>query len=282
MDTSCDRLIDPEVYLRNSLVRKLYRSFGSIVERFFAVDQANKLYSEIEKRDFEKYGADNFFDATLNAMGVSYASLGGGQGAIPRQGSVICVANHPFGGVEGLIMGSLLASSRADSRLLSVHLLECIHGLAAWSFFCSPSSSKKAVLSNYGPLRKAYSWLKEGHCLGIFPSGEVSTFQFKKLSTVDPVWNPKTARLILKTKATVVPVFFYGRNSIVFHALGLLSLRLRNCTVAREFFRMRGRNIALRIGRPITPKKLANFGSSTELMEFIKRKTYGLKKIAQE
>jgi len=45
--------------------------------------------------------------------------VGGSLTAIPATGPLILVANHPYGILDGLIMGHLLARTRGDFRILA-------------------------------------------------------------------------------------------------------------------------------------------------------------------
>jgi putative hemolysin len=65
---------------------------------------------------------------------VSYDITGIEARSIPSEGPLVVVANHPFGGLEGLILGSLLLGARPDTKLMANYLLARIPQLRAIVF----------------------------------------------------------------------------------------------------------------------------------------------------
>src|SRR3546814_6232537 len=61
---------------------------------------------------------DQFLDFALNTLDVGYEVLGQGLDAVPQSGATVVVANHPFGGVEGVLLGKLLRQRRSDVKIL--------------------------------------------------------------------------------------------------------------------------------------------------------------------
>ncbi len=68
-------------------------------------------------------------------------------------------------------------------------------------------------------MRKMISWLRQGGVLGIFPAGTVSSFSLAHKKGDGRPWNANIAAIIRMTKATVVPVYFPGRNSLLFQGI---------------------------------------------------------------
>jgi putative hemolysin len=94
---------------------------------------------------------------------------------------------------------------------------------------------------------------------------------------------------VLRTRPTVVPVYFDGRNSSLFQILGLLHPLLRTVMLPRELLRLRGQTVRVEIGTPITPERLARLHHSsapgdsspradvTQITEYLRLRTYILK-----
>ena len=114
-------------------------------------------------------------------------------------------------------------------------------------------------MKNLKGLRESIDWLKNGHLLGIFPAGEVSHWHLEKRSITDPEWSELVAGLIRKTRASVVPVYFQGRNSAWFHLLGLIHPLIRTAMLSHELLNKMDSRIEIKIGQPIPFKKIERF-----------------------
>ncbi|MFM7133520.1 MAG: lysophospholipid acyltransferase family protein, partial [Planctomycetota bacterium] len=111
-----------------------------------------------------------------------------------------------------------------------------------------------AARRNASAIREALAWLRDGHVLGTFPAGEVSARHWGRWRPADPPWSTIPARLALATEAKVVPVWFEGTNSEMFHAVGLVHPLLRTALLPNEFIARCGKEIEIRIGRPIATR----------------------------
>ena len=180
---------------------------------------------------------------------------------IPGKGPLVVVANHPFGLVEGAILGALLARVRPDFKFMANLLLAEVPALQSWLISVDPFGG--AAKANWKSLRASLEWLKAGGALVTFPAGEVSSLQFPslqvpRLQIADPAWNANVARLIQISGATALPAYFHGANGAGFQLAGLIHPGLRTALLPRELLNKRGHTIAVSIGRPISPDRLAD------------------------
>jgi putative hemolysin len=207
-----------------------------------------------------------FIDATMEAFDFAYRVSDEDLARIPASGPVVVVANHPFGGVEGLILAGLLSSVRPDVKIMANFLLKRIPELAEFFIFVDPFGSDASAKKNIRPLKQSLAHLRQGGILGVFPAGEVSHLQFKnrRPSVSDPAWSATVARIVRKTGATVVPMFFNGANSRLFQLLGLVHPILRTALLPREFFNKGHKPIEVRIGSPIPFAKLSSCGEGED------------------
>lgn len=216
----------------------------------------------------------NFFQRGLKVLNIRYQVKPEDVQRIPTSGPLIIVANHPFGGVDGIVLGAVIAEVRTDAKLMVNYLLARIDGFAPHIINVDPFGSKSATHGNLAPMRQCFSWLRGGGCLGVFPSGTVSHWNWRKRRVTDPQWSEHIASLALKTRATVVPVFFEGRNNALFQLAGILHPLLRTILLPRQMLAMNGKIIKLRVGNPIGPSKLERFASPREGIDFLRLKTY--------
>jgi putative hemolysin len=94
---------------------------------------------------------------------------------------------------------------------------------------------------------------------------------------MDPQWCNFTAKMVSKSGATVVPVFFEGSNSRMFQLASHLHTTLRMGLLVREFRARVGSDVRVVIGDPIDPAVLAAHASeSKSCMDFLRKATYEL------
>lgn len=201
---------------------------------------------------------------------------------IPENGKVVIVSNHPFGGIEGVILGSLLQRVRPDCKIMANYMLERIPELRDLFLFVNPFESRDAARENLKAMKGTISLLNEGGALGVFPSGTVSHRKWGDKTVRDPEWKESITRIIQKTESPVVPVFFCGHNGPAFQAAGLIHPRLRTVLLPRQFSNKRNTTIKVRIGKMIPYSKLKGFASTTELTRYLRQRTYLLQSIIDE
>lgn len=208
----------------------------------------------------------SFVDAVLDAMNVRVRAATEELERIPKSGPVVVVANHPFGGLEGLVLAKMLLAVRPDTRIMANFMLSRIAELRDLFVFVDPFGGSSATGSNIRPLKECLHVLRKGGLLGIFPAGAVAHPHLEngRLTMGDTAWSATVARLVRKTEATVVPIHFSGRNSRLFQVLGLIHPLMRTAMLPREFYNKRGRTVEARIGTPIRYDRLAKVSTCDE------------------
>lgn len=255
----------------------LLRPISGIIERVLGFKGVNQIYADVHAQLSDSENDPAFFMKTLKVMGVQFRIDATSFERIPKEGPLIVIANHPYGGIDGVVLGAMLQGARSDSKLIGNYLLGSMEGIRGNIIEVDPFEGEGAKRSNLSGMRDAIKWLKQGGCLGAFPAGEVSTFQAKTRSVVDRLWTSHIVNLAQRTNAQILPVYFEGYNSLLFHAMGLIHPRLRTLMLAREFCRMRNSEIQVRIGTIITPDRLKRFESKTAATEYLRLKTYTLR-----
>ncbi|NDV62564.1 lysophospholipid acyltransferase family protein [Puniceicoccales bacterium CK1056] len=273
MNPSQAKVIDFRELSSNRLVRAFLGCAQWILEPLLRTHKTNVTYRkllELRKED----PAISFYDHGLEALGVVYDISEKDLSRIPSEGPVFLLANHPYGGVDGLVLGSLLDRIRPDSRLLANSLLDRIDHMGGRCFYVNPFGTPDATRGNFKGLKQTLKWLREGHAMATFPSGTVSHLKWGSKRVTDPLWAENLVPIILKTGATIVPVYFPGRNSDIFQLAGLIHPFLRTLMLPREMVNAAQRRVEVRIGNPISAKRLQHFGNNREVMDFLRLRTY--------
>jgi putative hemolysin len=219
----------------------------------------------------------DFLEAVLKELGISTRRRDQDWAGLPRREATLVVANHPFGGLEGLILAQQLLALRPDVKIMANYLLGRVPELRDLFLLVDPFGGQAAAGANLAPLRQALRWLKQGGLLVVFPAGEVSHLRFGQVRVDDPPWGHTAALLAAKAGATVVPVHFRGRNSLLFQTLGLFNARLRTALLPRELTNKAGRQITMTVGRPIASSRYLRGGRGYQATEYLRQRTYLLR-----
>jgi len=254
--------------------RRLYTLGGKPLEDLVGISAINMHYRNV----VNDHTTINFFARALRSLNVAYEVSDEDLAKFPREGPTIVVANHPFGIVDGVVFGTLLTTLRDDAKLLANYLLAKMTEIQPWIISVDPFGGKEAARSNLAAIKETMRFLRDGGCIGTFPSGTVSHWQWKTRQITDPVWLDNTARLVQKTQATVVPLFFEGNNSLTYQVLGMIHPMLRTATLTREMQKQTNGVVRLRIGAPLTYRQLKDFPNHRALTDFLRVKTYILAK----
>ena len=193
---------------------------------------------------------------------------------VPRTGPVVVVSNHPFGLLEGAVLGTVLAGVRSDVKILANSLLADLPALSGLCIWVDPFGETSARWTNSRALRQAVEWLRAGRMLVVFPAGEVSHWQFRHGAVTDPPWSEAVARLVRIGGSAVLPVYFKGANSLPFHLLGMLHPRLRTVQLPKELLKQSGHTVELRIGTLISAKELAGIPTDRDAIHYLRWRTY--------
>ena len=247
----------------------LLAGFPGFAGKFIPMDQARELYQRVRS------APQGFrLEALLAEMKVKLDVQPADLERIPAKGPLVAVANHPFGVLDGAALAVLLSRVRPDVKILANSLLEGIPELHEHCIFVDPFRTPASTDKNVKPLKQALAWLRQGGALAVFPAGEVSQWNVRQAQVTDPVWNTVAARLVRKTGANALPVYFCGRNSVTFQLLGLINPRLRTLFLLQEFLQQREKDVQVRIGGAIPSELIANLDSDEEATEYLRLRTY--------
>lgn len=202
---------------------------------------------------------------------------GEGLSNIPAEGPLVVVANHPYGILDGMAMGRVLSAARGDFRILANSVFRRARDLDRVILPIDFSETKAAQRINIETRRKALAYLGEGGAVGVFPGGTVSTAAKPFSRPMDPTWKPFTARMISKSGATVVPVFFDGQNSRLFQLASHLNTTLRMALLINEFDSRVGSPLGVHVGKPLPRDEIAaRAGDAPAMMDYLRTQTYRL------
>ena len=269
--TEPKRIFRLDIDLKDPFQKKLFSMVKGPIEHFLAFPRLNRAYADIARMSDRR----PFTEKVLEKLNISYdlAEQDLSRLTIPT-GPVIVVANHPFGGIEGIILASILRSLRCDVKFMANYLLDTIPEIRDMLIVVDPFKRESSVRENVKPIRECIQWVRNGGMLVVFPAGEVSHFDIQKGTVTDPAWSPSIARVILKTGAPVLPIFFQGTNSAAFHMAGMVHPFLRTAMLPNELLNKGRKNIQVRVGDVIPFDKLKSLKQDTLIIEYLRFRTY--------
>jgi len=246
-------------------------SAARVLMTVLRINKLNKLYDEISHLE----GMD-FIDALIEKLQLEYEVNEDELEQIPKEGAFITVSNHPFGGIDGMLLVKILSKVRPDIKVMSNFVLNKIKPVSQYMLPVNPFERRKDAASSLHGVKLALEQLQSGGALGIFPAGEVSSYNEDNYGISDREWQYPAMKMIKKARVPVVPVYFQGSNSRIFHILGLIHPTLRTVRLPAEVFNKKHKMIRIRIGYPVSVKEQDGFSDISTFGRYLRAKTYSL------
>jgi putative hemolysin len=244
-----------------------------LASKLIPLDQAQELYKRVTRAKADLRDT-SVLVALLREMQIDLRVNDADIERIPRKGPVVVVANHPYGMLDGAVLAVLLSRVRRDVKVLTNFILKDVPELEQYCIFVDPFQTPTSIERNRRALKEALEWVQDGGMLGIFPAGEVSHWQSPQAGIADPQWSETATRIVRKTGAATLPVYFCGRNSLAFQVVGLLHARVRTAFLLHEFLQQAGKTVALRVGSAIPADSIASIPDDREATEYLRWRTY--------
>ncbi|WP_400070832.1 GNAT family N-acyltransferase [Zobellia russellii] len=249
-----------------------YGVFGTfsawILLKVTMISNMNRRYDKMSHLE-----GSEFLDAVLEEYEIDYEIPEEDLKRLPKEGPFITVSNHPLGGIDGIVLLKLMLGHRSDYKVMANFLLQRFKPLAQYIFPVNPFEDRKEAKSSISGFKNAMLHLRQGHPVGIFPAGEVSTRKEGKIA-VDKPWEETAIKLIRKAEVPVVPIYFHAKNSKLFYRLAKIGGVFRTAKLPSEVFSQRNRPIKVRIGQPISVATQKEQETLEEYSELLRRKTY--------
>ena len=200
--------------------------------------------------------ANDFLNYTLDKTGVNFDVVNEAVlSALPNTDSakkepLIIVANHPLGGLEGMLLSRLLLQYRKDLKVLTNEMLLSFKEFNDLFIGVDVLNPNKQAQNAKG-MRQVAKHLSTGGALLVFPSGTVARMTRNNWAVTEAPWQDIVGRLALKYKATCLPIYISGKNSRLFYLSGLVHPRLRTLLLPRAMISKKGEVVRAIVGKPL-------------------------------
>ncbi|MCC1493368.1 lysophospholipid acyltransferase family protein [Cognatishimia sp. F0-27] len=242
-----------------------------------------RLIRRAEGYEREVAEGRDFWDVMVARYGLEIRVFGERLAAIPRTGPLVLIANHPYGILDGLVMGQVLSQTRGDFRIVANSVFGQAPAMDGIVLPICFDGGRESVARNLATRKAALDYLArggqdgQGGAIGIFPGGTVSTAARPFARPMDPGWRAFTAKMIARSGATVVPLYFAGHTSRLFQVASHLHSTLRLGLLIREFDKRVDTPVEITVGAPVDPGEIAAHAKEpNKLMDFLRHKTYEL------
>lgn len=156
---------------------------------------------------------------------------------VPEGTPLVMIANHPFGIGDGIALLSLAEQLGRPYRVLINREFLRVPEIRPHSLPIDFSETREALELNLKTRMEARKLLQQGVTIVVFPAGGVATAERLFGKAEELPWKTFTARLVQQARASVLPVFFEGQNSALFHFVSRYSHSLRLSLLIAEFRR---------------------------------------------
>ncbi len=239
--------------------------------QIFRYNKLNRVYSSTYDQD-----PMVFINSILEHLDIKYEVPENDLLNLPLTAPFITVSNHPFGGIDALILLKILMARRSDVRVMANFLLQQVDPLKELILPAEMPERRREKSGIHNSILEAQRYVSEGHVVALFPAGEVSTYQSDTNLIIDREWQEHILRAIRMAGVPVIPVYFHGTNSRWFHILGRIHPLLRTARLGSELINKRHKLLKVRIGKPVTVKEQAEFSDPARFGRYLRARTYSL------
>lgn len=271
-------------HLKTPMQRRIYRLIGPAVESALGLRGFEACYQEsarLYKMHPQYPNVFAWFDSVAHSLQLQEEVELPSEFEFPKQGPLIIVANHPFGVIDPVMLARWAGQFRPDLKVMTNSLLLAMKELKDHVIPVDPFGGEGAAKRNLGPMKEAIRLLRAGGTLIIFPAGEVASYKPGR-GIDEPAWTNHVGSLVRRTQATVLPVYFPGSNSALFHAAGMIHPRLRTSLLLREFCNRASTPVPMRVGQPIPYSRLKKFEDDESLTRYLRIHTFVLHQRGKE
>ncbi len=257
----------------NDLSSKLYIPQGTIIAetllQIFKYKRLKRVYSELYYKD-----PVLFIGSLLDELELKYELPEKDLKNIPAEGGFITISNHPYRGIDSMFLFKLVYEKRKDFKIMASNLLKNIEPLREIILPVNTYETKEDKQSSFSGIKEGIKYVNNNHGLGMFPAGENSTHYEVSKIILDNEWQTPALKFIKKLNVPVVPVYFHGTDSRLWHIFRKINPLMKLMPLPDEILNKKNKTVKIRIGTPITVKEQDQFKDIARYGRYLRARTY--------
>lgn len=253
------------------LFKLLPKFIFSYLKKVIHQDELNGILTNNPNSYNVEFGniCKDLFKVTSSSVGLDEIDI---------NGRYLFVANHPLGGLDGIIFMTEVGKRFKEMKF---PVNDILLKLGRFNDIFVPIN-KHGGQAKKAAIQIENSFASKAQML-YFPAGLVSRKQGNQIQDLE--WKPAFVKKAIQHKRDIVPVFIDGNNSKFFYRLSRLrklfgiKSNIEMLYLVDEMFKFKNKNITLTFGDPIPWKTIENNGSTKEWAQKIKETVYSLPKL---
>tara|TARA_Y100000590_G_scaffold286849_1_gene322730 strand:+ start:8728 stop:9555 length:828 start_codon:yes stop_codon:yes gene_type:complete len=257
----------------SSEVNPISRAFIRLTELSTGQPKLKKIYDQYIEDDRPP---ELFWHDAIKRLNLKIKIKSNDLDTIPKKGRLLIVSNHPFGVIDGLTICSLVTKIRQDVKLMTHKVLAQAPAVRHQILPIDFSNNKPALINNINTRRLAEKHLMNEGVVIMFPSGEIATAKKLKEKALEKEWKLYASKLSLKWNTPVLPMFFEGQNSSIFHIANKIGQTFKYSVLMYELCKKIGSDVNVHIGNLISYNKIKSIGDLKQITKYLYDQTYDL------
>ncbi len=251
------------------LAKVLPKFVFSYIKRILHQEEINKFL--LQNKDSQNV---DFLGQVISYFDVTYEIIGASN--LPEHPRSVFAANHPLGGLEGIIMTKAIADHYGDARVPVNDILLSIKNFHPLFIPINKhgATSKEAIIKFDETYASDIPML-------MFPSGYVSRKKKGVIKDID--WKKTFLAKAIKHNRSIIPTFISGQNSNFFYNLNIfreaigIKANLEMFFLSNELFKQRGEHLKIYYGEEIKPSFFDKSRHPKEWAKLVQEYAYSLK-----
>jgi len=239
--------------------------------QIFKSDELKKVYEDMHDKD-----PIVLIDSLLDHLNLKFEISDEDFKNIPANGPFITVSNHPYRGIDSMLLYKIVFQKRSDFKIMASFLLKEIEPLREIIIPVNTFETIGGSRSSFAGIKEGINHLSDGSCIGIFPTGETSAPIEVSKVILDKEWQPSALKFIKNANVPVIPVYFHGTNSRLSYIIGKIHPLLRTEKLPTELLHKNNRTVKIRIGSPVSVKEQSGFNDIAQFGRYLRARTYSL------
>lgn len=192
---------------------------------------------------------------------------------IPATGPFAIISNQPLGGLDALVLYSIIVQKRPDFKIVD-NIGSIQNPIFEKIFFKSYPFEDHKGAPNKSGIIQMYEHFKHEKSLGFFPAQQGSAYKFMKTHKIDGEWNTSIIGAIKYAEIPIIPVHIEHSEATMLEIAKRTYPVLQFSRFRFSFFKKKSFTLQCSIGTAISSKEQKKFSKDFGLTRYIRAHVY--------